>query len=101
MPARMARKWFFLFWESNMCNKLASLAQAREAHGAFGKALRERGPSKMLFSYLEMVVLNIGAPRPGTADSVLPLAEKGPCLHSGTGCAKAVFSEISVFRLGK
>ena len=43
----------FLLQESDMCNKLASLAQAREAHGAFGKALRERGPSKMLFSYME------------------------------------------------
>ena len=64
-----------------MCNKLASLAQAREAHGAFGKAF--------------------GAPRPGTAESVLPLAEKGACLHSGTGCAKAVFSEMSIFSLGK
>ena len=56
---------------------------------------------KCCFPIWKRVVLNIGAPMPSTAEHVLPLAEKGACLHSGTGCAKAVFSEMSVFKLGK
>ena len=54
---------------------------------------------KCCFPSWKRVVLNIGAPRPGTPESVPPLAEKGASLHSGTGCAKAVFSEMSVFQL--
>ena len=56
---------------------------------------------KCCFPNMKRMVLNIGAPRPGTPESVPPLAEKGASLHSGTGCAKAVFSEMSVFRLGE
>ena len=47
------------------------------------------------------VVLNIGASVFVNAESLLLLAEKEACLHSGTGCAKAGFSEMSVFQLGK
>jgi len=35
-----------------MCNKVASHAQAHEAHEALGEAWRERGQSKMLIPLL-------------------------------------------------
>jgi hypothetical protein len=56
---------------------------------------------KCCFPNRKGVVLNIGARTPSNVESVAPIAEKVPCLHSGTGCAKAGFSEMSISQLGK
>ena len=56
---------------------------------------------KCCFPNGKRLVFNIGAPALVHDESQLPFAEKVACSHSGTGSAKAGFSEMTVFQLGK
>lgn len=47
------------------------------------------------------MISTIGAPPLVIAKSSRLLAEKVTCLHLGTGCMNAGFSEMSVSQLGK
>ena len=56
---------------------------------------------KCCFPNSKRVIFIIGAPALVIAKSSRLLAGKVTCLHSGTGCIKAKFSEMLVFQFGK
>ena len=56
---------------------------------------------KCCFPNMKRLIFIIGAPALVIAKSSRLLAGKVTCLHSGTGCIKAKFSEMSAFQLGK
>ena len=56
---------------------------------------------KCCFPIMKRLIFTIGAPALVIAKSSRLLAGEVTCLHSGTGCIKAQFSELSVFQLRK